>query len=259
MHHYNFPPYSTGETGRVGRPKRREIGHGFLAERALVPVLPQPRGVPVRDPSGVRGSRLQRLDVDGLGLRLDPVAAERRCAAARTGRRHRDGSRLRRGRRPDALRGADRHPRCRRRARRHGLQGRRYERVRHRDPARHEARRHPVVGADRRAAAGQRGAPHDPRRAERRDRRPRRDGTDRAARDQRADPGRQDRRADRPQGQDDQRDPGRDRRRRSRSRRTAPSTSARSTAPRPRPPAPRSTRSPTRPTRRSASSSSEPS
>jgi polyribonucleotide nucleotidyltransferase len=42
MHHYNFPPYSTGETGRVGTPKRREIGHGFLAERALVPVLPSP-------------------------------------------------------------------------------------------------------------------------------------------------------------------------------------------------------------------------
>ncbi len=40
LHHYKFPPYSTGETGRVGSPKRREIGHGFLAERALVPVLP---------------------------------------------------------------------------------------------------------------------------------------------------------------------------------------------------------------------------
>ncbi|MCV7028816.1 polyribonucleotide nucleotidyltransferase [Mycobacterium sherrisii] len=40
MHHYNFPPYSTGETGRVGSPKRREIGHGALAERALIPVLP---------------------------------------------------------------------------------------------------------------------------------------------------------------------------------------------------------------------------
>jgi polyribonucleotide nucleotidyltransferase len=40
MHHYNFPPYSTGETGRVGTPKRREIGHGALAERALMPVLP---------------------------------------------------------------------------------------------------------------------------------------------------------------------------------------------------------------------------
>ncbi len=40
MHNYNFPPYSTGETGRVGSPKRREIGHGALAERALIPVLP---------------------------------------------------------------------------------------------------------------------------------------------------------------------------------------------------------------------------
>ena len=40
MHHYNFPPYSTGETGRVGAPRRREIGHGALAERALLPVVP---------------------------------------------------------------------------------------------------------------------------------------------------------------------------------------------------------------------------
>jgi polyribonucleotide nucleotidyltransferase len=40
MHNYNFPPYSVGETGRVGSPKRREIGHGALAERALLPVLP---------------------------------------------------------------------------------------------------------------------------------------------------------------------------------------------------------------------------
>ncbi len=40
MHNYNFPPFSTGETGRVGSPKRREIGHGALAERALLPVLP---------------------------------------------------------------------------------------------------------------------------------------------------------------------------------------------------------------------------
>ncbi|MGI6045406.1 MAG: polyribonucleotide nucleotidyltransferase [Eggerthellaceae bacterium] len=40
MHHYNFPPYCTGEVGRMGAPKRRELGHGALAERALVPVLP---------------------------------------------------------------------------------------------------------------------------------------------------------------------------------------------------------------------------
>lgn len=40
MHHYNFPPFSTGETGFMRGPKRREIGHGLLAERALVPVIP---------------------------------------------------------------------------------------------------------------------------------------------------------------------------------------------------------------------------
>ncbi len=40
MHHYNMPPYSNGEVGRVGSPKRREIGHGLLAERALLPVVP---------------------------------------------------------------------------------------------------------------------------------------------------------------------------------------------------------------------------
>jgi polyribonucleotide nucleotidyltransferase len=46
MHHYNFPPYSTGETGRLGSPRRREIGHGALAERALVPVMPDEESFP---------------------------------------------------------------------------------------------------------------------------------------------------------------------------------------------------------------------
>ncbi|MDR2956849.1 MAG: polyribonucleotide nucleotidyltransferase [Coriobacteriales bacterium] len=46
MHHYNFPPFSTGETGRLGAPKRREIGHGRLAERALEPVLPNEADFP---------------------------------------------------------------------------------------------------------------------------------------------------------------------------------------------------------------------
>lgn len=46
MHHYNFPPYCTGECGRMGAPKRREIGHGALAERALVPVLPSEEEFP---------------------------------------------------------------------------------------------------------------------------------------------------------------------------------------------------------------------
>ncbi|HZY28968.1 MAG TPA: polyribonucleotide nucleotidyltransferase [Jiangellaceae bacterium] len=58
MHNYNFPPYSTGETGRVGSPKRREIGHGALAERALVPVLPTREEFPyaVRQVSEALGS-----------------------------------------------------------------------------------------------------------------------------------------------------------------------------------------------------------
>ncbi|GAY17499.1 polyribonucleotide nucleotidyltransferase [Mycobacterium sp. shizuoka-1] len=58
MHHYNFPPYSTGETGRVGSPKRREIGHGALAERALMPVLPSVEEFPyaIRQVSEALGS-----------------------------------------------------------------------------------------------------------------------------------------------------------------------------------------------------------
>jgi polyribonucleotide nucleotidyltransferase len=58
MHHYNFPPFSTGETGRVGSPKRREIGHGALAERALVPVLPSREEFPyaIRQVSEALGS-----------------------------------------------------------------------------------------------------------------------------------------------------------------------------------------------------------
>ncbi|MFC7340711.1 polyribonucleotide nucleotidyltransferase [Saccharopolyspora griseoalba] len=58
MHHYNFPPYSTGETGRVGSPKRREIGHGALAERALIPVLPSREEFPyaIRQVSEALGS-----------------------------------------------------------------------------------------------------------------------------------------------------------------------------------------------------------
>jgi len=58
LHNYNFPPYSTGETGRVGSPKRREIGHGALAGRALVPVLPTREEFPyaIRQVSEAMGS-----------------------------------------------------------------------------------------------------------------------------------------------------------------------------------------------------------
>jgi polyribonucleotide nucleotidyltransferase len=46
MHHYNFPPFATGESGRLGSPRRREIGHGALAERALIPVIPSEEEFP---------------------------------------------------------------------------------------------------------------------------------------------------------------------------------------------------------------------
>jgi polyribonucleotide nucleotidyltransferase len=61
MHHYNFPPFSTGEVGRIGSPRRREIGHGALAERALLPVIPPEEEFPyalrlVSDVLGSNGS-----------------------------------------------------------------------------------------------------------------------------------------------------------------------------------------------------------
>src|SRR5256885_9236452 len=67
MHNYNMPPYSTGETGRVGSPKRREIGHGALAERAIVPVLPTREEFPyaIRQVSEAIGSN--RPDPLGSG------------------------------------------------------------------------------------------------------------------------------------------------------------------------------------------------
>ena len=158
MHNYNFPPYSTGETGRVGSPKRREIGHGALAERALIPVLPSREEFPyaIRQVSEALGSNGSTSM--GSVCASHDVAAVRRCAAQGAGRRHRDGPHLRRGRRQDVVRHADRHPRRRGRVRRHGLQGRRYVGVRHRAAARHQARRHPVGRAGRRAAAGARRA-----------------------------------------------------------------------------------------------------
>jgi len=58
MHHYNFPPYSVGETGRIGAPGRREVGHGALAERALLPIIPSREKFPytIRVVSEILGS-----------------------------------------------------------------------------------------------------------------------------------------------------------------------------------------------------------
>ncbi len=69
MLHYNFPPYSTGEAGRMGSPGRREIGHGKLAWRAVRPLLPIEGQLPLHDPRRLGDHRVERLVVDGLGVR----------------------------------------------------------------------------------------------------------------------------------------------------------------------------------------------
>ena len=99
MHHYNFPPYSVGETGRMGSPKRRDIGHGALAQRALEAGAADHGDLPVHDPHRLGDARVERLVVDGLGLRLDPRADGRRRADHGPGLRHRDGPRQGRRRR----------------------------------------------------------------------------------------------------------------------------------------------------------------
>ncbi len=89
-HHYNFPPFSVGEAGRMGGPKRRDIGHGALAERALVPSSRAPRSS-LHDPRRLRHLRVERLVVDGVGLRLVALADGCRCADQGARRRYRHG------------------------------------------------------------------------------------------------------------------------------------------------------------------------
>ena len=154
MHNYNFPPYSTGETGRVGSPKRREIGHGALAERALLPVLPTRDEFPyaIRQVSEALGSNgstsmgsvcastLALLNA-GVPLRA-PVAGIAMGLVSDTV----DG---------DPLCGTDRHPRRRGRVRRHGLQGCGHPGLHHRAAAGYQAGRGSRLGAGRRAEPGQ--------------------------------------------------------------------------------------------------------
>jgi polyribonucleotide nucleotidyltransferase len=73
MHHYNFPPFSTGEVKPLRGQSRREIGHGALAERALEPVIPTRKDFPLRPAPGLRSAGLEWLLLDGLCLRLDPL------------------------------------------------------------------------------------------------------------------------------------------------------------------------------------------
>src|SRR3954464_3035500 len=118
FHHYNFPPFSVGEAGRLRRPKRRDIGHGALAERALVPVVPSVEDFPytirvVSDILESNGSSSMASVcgsagvLDGLGLRLVAVADGRRRADQGAGGRRRDGADQggRRLHRPDRHRG----------------------------------------------------------------------------------------------------------------------------------------------------------
>ena len=67
MHHYNFPPYSVGEARPMRSPGRREIGHGALAERALIPVLRR-RGIPICYQSGFGSPLIQRIHIAGIGM-----------------------------------------------------------------------------------------------------------------------------------------------------------------------------------------------
>ena len=81
FHHYNFPPFSVGEAGRLGGPKRRDIADD-----------PEPGGFPLHDPRGLGDPRVQRLELDGQRLRLIAEPDGRRRAAEEAGRRYRDGS-----------------------------------------------------------------------------------------------------------------------------------------------------------------------
>ncbi len=74
MLHYNFPPYSTGEAGMRGGPKRRDIGHGRLARRGVAAVLPPAGFVPVYAAGGIGDHRVERLEFDGERLRCIAVA-----------------------------------------------------------------------------------------------------------------------------------------------------------------------------------------
>jgi len=127
LHHYNFPPYSTGETKPMRSPGRREVGHGALAERAILPVLPSKESFPyVLRGFGV--PQLQRLHLDGFGVRQHPGPDGCRRAPQGSGERRGDG--------PDqgGRRGAHpyRHSGHRGFPRRYGLQGGRHREGHHR-------------------------------------------------------------------------------------------------------------------------------
>ena len=77
MHHYNMPPYASGEAGRIGYPKRREIGHGALAERALLPMIPSQEDFPyaIRVVSEIMSSNGSTSQASVCGSTLSLMAA----------------------------------------------------------------------------------------------------------------------------------------------------------------------------------------
>ncbi len=91
FHHYNFPPFSVGEAGRLGGPKRRDIGHGALAERALVPMIPSQEDFPytIRVVSEILESNGSSSMASVCGSTPQPDGRGR--AAQGAGRGYRDG------------------------------------------------------------------------------------------------------------------------------------------------------------------------
>ena len=138
MHHYNFPSFSTGEARRVGSPGRREIGHGALAERAILPTLPSEDEFPyaIRVVSEVLSSNGSTSH--GQRLRHLPGADGRGHPGQGAGGRHRHGPGDQRRR---AVRHPERHPGHRGLPGRHGLQGGRHCRRGQRPPDGHQVDR----------------------------------------------------------------------------------------------------------------------
>ena len=81
---YNMPSFAVGEVRPIRGPGRREIGHGALAERSVAPILPEPAGIPLHDPRRLRHPRIQRLELDGLGLRRHAQPDGRRACRSTT-------------------------------------------------------------------------------------------------------------------------------------------------------------------------------
>jgi polyribonucleotide nucleotidyltransferase len=145
MLHYNFPPYSVGEVGRLGSTGRREIGHGNLAERSLLPIMPDDYPYTVRIVSEIMGSNgsssMASACVGTLALMDAGVPIKRPVAGISVGLFTDDAKAAR-------AELVHRHPRHRGPLRRHGLQGLRHPQGHHRLPGRPQDPR-PDLGTGR--------------------------------------------------------------------------------------------------------------